>query len=65
MRVKRSVLNIGPPFSAGFCFGVFGDVITGTDCLAAIETEVGLFVPAGGTVGIVRNFGVVCFEALF
>lgn len=58
-------MNIGPPFSAGFRFRVFGDIVAGADCLAAVETEVGLFVPEGGAVGVFWDVGVVGFEALF
>ena len=58
-------MYIGSPFPTCLCFRVFGDVVSGFYFLAAVEAEVGLFVPEGGAVGVGWDVGVVSGETLF
>jgi hypothetical protein len=43
------------PFSTVLCFGNGGDGVSGLGTGAAVETEVRLFVPGGGGVGVGRD----------
>lgn len=52
------MLDIRTPFPPGFRFGVRGDVVAEADALAAVESEVGLFVPACWAVWVWGDFRV-------
>jgi len=65
MTVYAFILHIGSPFPSCFCFGVFGNVVTAANHLAAVEAEIRLFVPLRRAERVGGDFGMDLGKARF